>query len=102
MQKQQTRANAITHSPPGEAVVPEVQTIVNVCRPLEAQGYAPVPAQQQGDRLPLFIMGGLVAALVGMIGISAMDNDKRQLEAQNAKLEAQQSAIAGCIQGVMK
>jgi hypothetical protein len=96
--KQQARSNAITYASSGEVVTPEVQTIVNVCRPIEAQGYAPVPTQ--GDRLPIYILGALIAAVLVMFGINAMDGDKRQLQAENAKLEAQQSAIAGCIRGV--
>jgi hypothetical protein len=96
--REQTKPNTITYTQPGQVVTPEVQTIVNVCRPLEAQGYAPVPTQ--GDRLPIYILGALIAAVLVMFGINAMDGDKRQLQAENAKLEAQQSAIAGCIRGV--
>nr|WP_290224052.1 hypothetical protein [Trichocoleus desertorum] len=98
--RQQTKTNAITYQTAGEVVQPEVQTIVNVCRPLQAEGYAQVPVQ--GDRWPLFIGAALVLAFVTMFGIHVSDTQRQQLQAQNARLAAESDAIAGCIEGVRR
>ena len=101
MQYQKTREeSAIAPAIQGTLTKTEVQTLVQ-CQPLQAQSYAPV-STAKGDPLPLFIGGVLLAALVAMAGIHLADGEKRELQAQNAQLAAQQAAIAGCIQGVMK
>lgn len=90
-------ASAIAPTIQGTLTKTEVQTLVQH-QPLQAQSYAPVAAR--GDRLPLYILSGLVAAALAMAAINAMDGQKRELQARNAVLEAQNNAIAGCIKGV--
>lgn len=101
MQSQTTKENAIAYYTTDGVIKPEVQTTINVYRPsLQTEGYAPAPAVTRGDRLPAYIAIALLAALVVMAGIHFMDKDKQKLQADNAKLEAQSNAIAGCIKGV--
>lgn len=101
MIQQQTKSNALTYAQPGSVTNPEVQTIVNVCRPLEAQGYAPIPTQ--GDRLamaiPLVLLAGL--AFAGSFWLFSRPSvEQQRLVQENAQLAAENAAIAGCIAGV--
>lgn len=103
MYQQTTKdTSAIAYHTTDGIIRPEVQTITNVYRPLQAESYAPIPQGRKGDPLPLFIGSGLLLALVAMAGIHFADGEKRELQAQNAQYAAQQAAIAGCINGVMK
>lgn len=104
MQYQKTREeSAIAYYTTDGVIRPEVQTITNIYRPtLQTEGYAPIPAGQKRDPLPLFIGGAFLLAFVVMLGIHIGDSQKRELQAQNAQLVAEANAIAGCVEGVRR